>query len=244
MIYVTDGTFDGILTAIFEAYGSKEEPEAIIADDNYQLPLSTAIRRIDTDQEKSDRVYRAINGKMSRESLEDLYRAYLSDHPDRGAYIYRYVKIGLKVGRRVRNYLQNPDVLMIHDLNLKVTGETHMFLGLLRFKKLKCGIFYACYEPDHNVTMLLTDHFAERLSDQPWVIHDLRRNIFALYNTEEVVFSTGSPPLIDEAYDEEEFETLWKMYFKTVAIESRYNPKLQKSFMPRRYWKHLVEKRL
>jgi len=244
MTYVTDGSFEGILTAVFEAYRSREEPDSVISGDVFQAPLVSEIREIVTDTEKSDRVYRAIIGKMSRECLEDVYRAYLSEHPDCGVYIYRYVKAGLALGAKVRGYLQNPDVMKVHDLNYKVLGETHRFLGMLRFKKLGNGCFYACYEPDNNITMLLTDHFAERLADQPWIIHDKRRDLYAVYNTEEVVFSSGLPPLIDEAGDEEEFEILWKRYFKTIAIESRYNPKLQRSFMPRRYWKHLIEKQL
>lgn len=241
-MYLTDGSFEGILTAVFEAYRNKEDPEVISSKETYQIPLISDVREIITDAGKSGRVYQAILKKMSRESLEDLYSAYLSENTECGLYIYRYIKIGLDLGRKVHGYLQNPDVLRIHDLAFKVMTEMQRFLGILRFKKLKSGIFYACYEPDHNITMLMTDHFAERLSDEPWIIHDLKRGIFALYDTEEVVFSTGLPPFIDEACDEEEFETLWKRYFKTIAIESRYNPKLQKSFIPRRYWKHLIEK--
>jgi probable DNA metabolism protein len=244
MIYITDGSFEGILTAVFEAYERKEEPEAIYSSDGCQMRLASEARDIMTDASKSDRVYRAIVGKMSQESLEDLYRAFLSEHPDCGTYIYRYIKIGLKVGRRVVSFLQNPDVLRVHDLSCKVLTECHLFLGMLRFRKAKSGIFYAGYEPDNNITMLLTDHFAERLSDQPWIIHDQRRDIFALFNTEEVIFSTGLSPSIIEADDEEEFEALWKRYFKSIAIESRRNLKLQRSFMPRRYWKHLIEKQL
>lgn len=244
MIYVTDGSFEGILTAVFDAYRYKEEPEAITSRETYQMPMIPEIREIITDTEKSGRVCQAIIDKMSRESLEDLYGAYLSEHLECGLYIYRYVRIGLELGPKVHGYLQNPDVFKIHDLNFKVFGEMHRFLGILRFKKLKSGIFYACYEPDHNITMLMTDHFAERLSDQAWIIHDQKRGIYAIYNTEEVVFSTGLPPFMDEACEEEEFETLWKRYFKTIAIESRNNPKLQRSFMPRRYWKHLLEKQL
>lgn len=242
MFYLTDGSFEGILSAVFDAYENKVEPEAILSRDTFQMPLISEIKEIITDTEKSDRVYRAIMEKISRDAIEDVYRAYLSEHPDCGLIIYRYIRIGLKMGKKVSGFLQNPDVLKIHDLNFKVMGEAHLFIGLLRFKKLKSGIFYACYEPDHNITMLITEHFAERLSDQPWIIHDAKREIFALYNTEEVLFSSGMPPFADEDHEEEEFELLWKKYFKAIAIESRKNPKLQKSFMPRRYWKHLAEK--
>jgi hypothetical protein len=36
-------------------------------------------------------------------------------------------------------------------------------------------------------------------------------------------------------------ESLWREYFREIAIKERMNPRLQAKLMPRRYWKHLVE---
>lgn len=243
MIYVTDGSFEGILTAIFEAYASKQHPESIVSDGLFQMAFGSETKEIQTDQEKADRVYRTIVEKMSHEAIEILYRAYLNEDDEVGTAIYRYVKIGLKLGRKVVSYLQHPDILWIHDRSCKVLSETHLFLGILRFKKLNNGIYYARIEPDNNIVMLISSHFAERLSDQPWIIHDAKRDIYALFDTEQVVFSNEHLPIPEDKQDEE-FELLWKRYFKAIAIESRYNPKLQKQFMPRRYWKNLIEKRI
>lgn len=241
MIYITDGSFEGILTAIFEAFLHKEEPENIVSREQYQISMVTGLRDIETSQEKSDRVYKAIVDKMSNEVIEVLYRAYLHEHPDVGIAIYRYIRIGLKIGRKVISYLQNPDILRVNDMSQKVLTEINLFLGILRFKKLKNGIYYAKFEPDNNITMLLSNHFAERLSDQPWIIHDTKRDIYALYDTIQVVFSNEHLTIPEDIIDEK-FEILWKKYFKAIAIESRMNPKLQKQFMPRRYWGNLTEK--
>lgn len=240
MTYVTDGSFEGILTAVFEAYERKEEPEAIVSRDQYQMSLISEAREVKTHMDKSDRVYRSVISKMSHEVMEELYRAYLHEDPDVGTAIYRYIKIGLKTGRRVISFLQNPDILRVHDMSYKVMGESHLFLGILRFNKLKNGIYYARIEPDNNIVMLLSNHFTERMNDQPWIIHDAKRGIYALYDTHHVVFSNEPIP-IDDKDREGEFELLWKKYFKAIAIESRVNPRLQKSFMPRRYWKNLTE---
>lgn len=244
MVYLTDGTFEGILTAIFTAYQQKEEPEDILAGEIIQLSMAQETKSIITDTQKSDRVYRAIAEKMSQEAVEMIYRAYLSDCSGKELAIYRFVAIGLKIGKKVCSFLQNPDILKVHDMSRKVMGEMHLFLGILRFKLLKGQIFYARYEPDHNITMLIAGHFAERLSDQPWIIHDAKRDICALYDTVEYVFTQGHPPFIDEDQPDEVFEMLWKGYFKAIAIESRINPRLQKSFLPRRYWNNLPEKQL
>lgn len=243
MIYVTDGSFEGILTAVFEAYRNREEPEDIIINGEYQLPMHLEMREITTDRTKSDRVWRGIQEKISEESLENLYQAYLSEHPRVGLLIYRYIKLGLELGRKVEGYLQHPDVQAIQDLSNKVAREAHLFLGILRFKKLRSGVFYAGYEPDNNITQLITGHFASRLADQAWMIHDRKRDILALYNGEEVLFTSGLPSF-DHEICEEDYEVLWKRYFATIAIENRKNPKLQRAFMPVRYWKHLIEKQL
>ena len=242
MIYVTDGSFEGILTAVFEAYENKENPESIVSRDFYQMSLDSAVREISTNEKKTGRVYNAVKEKMSQEALETMYKAWLSEHCDIGTALYKYIKIGLKVGRKVLSYLQNPDVLMVHDLAYKAFSEAHGFLGILRFKKLNSGLYYSKIEPDNNITMIITEHFAERLADQPWIIHDVKRNIFALYDTNQVVFIKENILIPIDNGDDSIIEQLWKNYFKTIAIESRKNPKLQKQYLPRRYWKNLTEK--
>lgn len=240
MIYVTDGSFDGLLTAVFEAYENKTVPEDIIVSkEGYQLSLLPS-KEVVTDYEKSVRVEKAVVEKMGREALETIYRAYLSESIDLGIAIYRFIKIGLKAGRSVLSYLQHPDVLKVHDMSSRVLNEVHLFLGILRFRKLKNGIYYSKIEPDGNIITLLAEHFTERLSDQPWIIHDAKRDICALYNTVEVVF-TDDPINLNEDF-QDEFESMWKRYFKAIAIESRKNPRLQRQYMPRRYWKNLIEK--
>ncbi len=241
MIYVTDGSFEGILTAVFEAYENKEIPESIVSRDFYQVSLDSVVREIEKNDEKSSRVYNAVVEKMSQEALEIMYKAWLSEHCEIGTALYKYIKIGLKIGRKVLSYLQNPDVLMINDLAYKVGAEAHRFLGILRFKKLNNGLYYSKIEPDNNITMIIAEHFEQRMSDQPWIIHDIKRNVFALYDTYQVIFVKEDISISIDNGEDKVFEELWKSYFKTIAIEDRRNPRLQKQFLPRRYWKNLTE---
>ncbi len=241
MIYVTDGSFEGILTAVFVAYENKEIPESIVSKDFYQVSLDSAVREIDKNIEKSGRVYNTVAEKMSQEALETMYKAWLSEHCEIGTALYKYIKIGLKIGRKVLSYLQNPDVLMINDLAYKVGAEAHRFLGILRFKKLDNGLYYSRIEPDNNITMIIAEHFKERLSDQPWIIHDAKRNVYALYDTNQVIFINEYIPIPEGSNEDIIFEQLWKNYFKAIAIESRKNHKLQKQYLPRRYWKNITE---
>lgn len=41
--------------------------------------------------------------------------------------------------------------------------------------------------------------------------------------------------------DERHWQHLWQTFFRRVAIGARLNPSRQRSFMPMKYWKYLVE---
>ena len=36
-------------------------------------------------------------------------------------------------------------------------------------------------------------------------------------------------------------EKLWKEFFNTIGIKERKNLKCQKNFMPKKYWKNIIE---
>jgi probable DNA metabolism protein len=102
--------------------------------------------------------------------------------------------------------------------------------------------YYAALEPDYNIISLLALHFSKRLSDQRWVIHDLKRKSAVVYDKEGWFLTSIAKPLNSHlSTDEKDFQGLWKLYFKNIAIENRKNPRLQKQYMPVRYWAHLVE---
>jgi probable DNA metabolism protein len=99
---------------------------------------------------------------------------------------------------------------------------------------------------------LATDHFKKRFSDQKWLIYDTKRNYGYYYDLQKITevtftdstinFETGRLQKEALAEDEIAFQKLWKIYFAEMTIKERINPKLQRQFMPKRYWKYLVEK--
>jgi len=128
-------------------------------------------------------------------------------------------------------------------LGQKVRTEKHRLLGLLRFQLLKGNVYYAAVEPDHNVIELVAPHFSRRMASQNWIIHDLKRDLAAVYNQQEWVSTSFTlKQRMEMEREEEYYQMLWKQYYESIAIPSRINPKLQKRCMPQRYWKHLVEK--
>lgn len=244
MNYIYDGSFEGLLTAIYEAYYRRESPERILSVKNYQEDIFSENTIISTDAEKFSKVYTSIRQKISPDALIKVYHIYLSEHEDAGTFIYEYLRLGWKVGRQVDLYLSDDKVLRIEKLSRKVSGERHRMLGLLRFYRLNSGVFYAPIKPDYNISALLASHFAQRLPDQNWVIHDVKRSLGVFYDCtgrEWYVspFDTNQYNLMKE---DNIYQELWKRFFDSIAIKNRKNPKLQKQHMPARYWEFLAEK--
>ena len=240
--YIYDGSFNGLLTAIYEIYYRREIPDQLLTAVENSNELFAMRVTIDTEEIKAGKVYDAIDTKISSRSLRHTYYAYLSDKPDAGIGIYQYVHLGWKLGNKLDFLLSDDRVQRIHRLSKKVSFECHRLLGLVRFQLLKNNIYYAAIEPDNNIVELLASHFASRMSDQNWLIHDIRRDIAAIYNKQEWFATQFSlQQRLELAEEEAYYRDLWKQYHQTIAINSRTNPRLQRQCMPQRYWKHLVE---
>ena len=241
--YQYDGTFEGLLTCIYEAYYRHEVQEHICRGDTVQESLLDCSIQIPTDRRKADKVLESIRVKISKEALRHAFYAYLSELDDIGVWIYRYLRLGWKVGSAVDRHLREEEVWTVQEASRKVEGEANRMLGLLRFRELKGGIYYAPMGPDHNIVSLIAPHFVDRLSDQQWMIHDVKRDIAAVYNTKDwAIAAVRQKQALSPDKDELEFQQLWKQYFQSITIQGRYHPGLQRQFMPKRYWKYLVEK--
>ena len=247
LVYVYDGCFEGLLTAVYEAYSRRERPDHILSAQGLAMNLFDQYQEIFTDPVKCNKIVEAIRLKISEEALERVTQVYLADISDPGTLVYQYLRLGFQLGSAVDNHLHEDCVLSVHKISRKVGFEVHRFEGLLRFVRTGWGIYYAKLEPDHNIVSQLAPHFASRLSDQDWIIHDTRRGIAAMYNQREWIITDQVPaqlvsPSSDGAGDSEEFfQALWREYFQNIAIAERKNIKLQKNHMPSRYWKNLTE---
>lgn len=243
--YIYDGSFEGLLTCVYEAYYRHENPHEILPKEASQLNMLDKNIYIESSNEKYTRVSSSIIEKISSKALDHIYYAYLSEVEGSGKMILEYIKLGFKVGSSINNTLTDDRVLNIHKLSRRVGGEQHRILGLLRFKYLGEDIYYAQIEPDCNILSLIAPHFSRRMKDQKWIIHDLKRNMAAVYDLNAWILTDLSLDKLPPINHEEEFyQVLWKQYFKSISISGRENLRLQMQHMPKKYWKHLIEKQI
>jgi probable DNA metabolism protein len=134
------------------------------------------------------------------------------------------------------------------DLNDQKFGrEVIRMMELMRFTPNANGEFIARCAPDHFVLPALADFFTARFGETAWSIIDEKRGLKlrrlpgeqAKILTLKENFAEENPANL--ASDTDEWEELWKHYHKTINNEDRNNPNLQRQFMPKRYWKYLVE---
>ncbi len=244
MIYIYDGTWNCFLTAVHHYYYDRQNVTNIECALSYSPNLIDEYREIITDNSKAKAVEQAILNKISHESLDNIIRCFFSEIAGREMWILNYIKLGFKIGSKIDNMLGTQTVLDVLVPARKVKAESHLMLGILRFELLENNIYYAPIQPDNNIITFIAPHFKQRFADQNWVIHDTKRNLAALYNTKNMIISYMDLDNIPDRHaDELKFQSLWKNYFKHIAIKSRINPKLQKQFIPKRYWKQLTEKK-
>lgn len=241
-VYLYDGSFDGLLTMVFECYVQKAFPSKILPETNYETNLIEQAILIPTDTQKAQRIANGILRSISYEAYDNAYHAFLSNESTKELAIVQYLCNGFILGPSISTMLSLPFVFQVVTLRKKVLQEAHRMFGFVRFVQVGANLFYSCVHLDHNVISIIGKHFIHRLPSQQFIIVDQNRNIAFCYDTATFYLANIAkltiPPISSE---EKEYQNLWKAFFKTIAIPERKNPKLQASYMPRRYWQDLIE---
>lgn len=239
--YIYDGTFEGLLNCIYHHYYT-DRANGIYTEDCYQANLLCDYQRVETDEQKAQRVYDAIEDKISSYDLRSIYKVFLSGNPDKEMIILRYVVLGFRKGRSVSSLHSNSTVNDFQSVLKKVGAETERMLQFVRFSVMEGGILYAEVEPEHDVLELIHTHFCDRFRNDPFIIRDVGRNkAMIAYQKHWYISDFGDDQVPNVSMEEAEYRRLWKTFFDNIAIKQRTNPRCQRNFMPERYWKHLTE---
>jgi len=244
-IYVYDGSYQGLMTAIYTALKAKEIPAAVIKESSFRENLFYDKIIIETSETKAEELSKNIEKHISRDSLRYVFHAFHSEFDKIEDHIYRYLLMGFKIGEKIDNHLTKDYVKNVQEAAKKVRRESHRLKGLIRFKEAAGGKFYAAVEPDYNILILIAPHFKSRFSIQDWIIHDKKRETAVIYSADDrewllIDLEADFEPNLSQK--ENDVQELWISFFGSVSIQNRYNPKLQQQFMPKKYWRYLIEK--
>ena len=81
---VYDGSFEGLMTAVFEVFEYRFKPVKIMSREHYAEDFFSAFHEVITDSEKADRVIKKLENDLGKSGVKQLLLVYLSERPDSG----------------------------------------------------------------------------------------------------------------------------------------------------------------
>ena len=244
-IYRYDGSFEGFVCTVAECLEAGEsQPEFAHSDDPHAAGLFAGdVRTVVTARALALLFRNRFVGAVSQEAFAAVRYAFHSQNAGIELLLWRYVTLGLQVGKRLCGMLAVEPVHSVNRIARHVSHEAHKYKGFVRFQEVEAGFLYARIEPEADILPFIAPHFVGRVGDRHWMIHDLRRGQAALYDLtswcliREIELTT-EPTLTATEHD---YAALWQRYFQRHAIAERHNPKLQQKHVPLRYRTHLTE---
>ena len=240
LIYRYDGTFDGLLSCVFESFVRKERPGSIQGPDCTQFSLFST-RMIATDPERALRVRAGISQKISPEALGFTLNAFRTCLNDRETCILDFLRLGFRVGPRVMERFSEPSLNRLYRAVCSLQEEAHLLTGLIRFSDSN-GALSSVIDPKNDVLPLIMPHFLERFPGERFLIFDRthRRALLGVQGRGRIIpLEQLEQPEADE--DERMYRSLWQTYYDTIAVEGRENPVCRQTHMPKRFWNNLTE---
>ena len=242
-VYLYDGSFEGLLSAIFEVWHIPMESfENIKAEQNNTPSFHDKNIQVETDPDKTVRVRQWIREKLPQDTEERIYEYFLSEDPGRERRIYFYLRACNRLGKWVDSYLTDPAVADFLKTEKRFRNELHRMCGFTRFKLLEENVLFSEIVTDYNQLAGLGSFFLDRMPGQRFIIYDSRRNKAVLSNGRKLAlldrFRVDS---LKEETSGDHFEQLWKGYLQALTIEERRNYKLQRQTLPMKYRKCMTE---
>ncbi len=240
LTYHYDGSFEGLLCCVFESYEKKEIPTYITNPSTAHQQLFQG-KTILTDAAKSARVLSSIPKKLGPSALYFLQLAFLTSLTQKEVAMVHFLRLGFHHGPTVMDMLTNETVNKLHKAVRHLKRESHHFKGFLRFSIVNNALV-AEMEPKNFVLPLLASHFSDRYREEQFFIHDKTHGVGLVYKPYQwavVPVDSFEMPPVDE--EEKKYRELWQLFYNTIAIKGRLNPKARMSHMPMRYWKYMTE---
>lgn len=242
-VYRYDGSFEGFLCAGARCLDDGGRGEFVRDGDGAPGLFAASAMPVETVRMTALAFRERFVAAVSREAFATARYAFQSRNEGVEGLVWRYLELGLRAGRRLECMLAQEPVHSVTRIARQVSHEAHKFKGFVRFQEVADGFLYARIEPEADILPLIAPHFAGRVGDLPWMIHDLRRRQAAVcirgaWRLAAGVEQTGEPGLSAAEHDH---AALWQRYFLRHAIKERHNPTLQQKHVPLRYRKHLTE---
>jgi len=246
-VFICKEQVDDIWCGIYEAWMSRlGHANVRLEPEGRNRELFCDYRQVETCAKKAAKVTDSIRNRLTEDIYELVYKAALSQDADRADRIYRFLIYAFHIGSRVTDMLQIPAVFEIFQINRNLNIEFNHMQGFTRFSQMEEGVLLGRIGPKNDLTALLANHFADRLSFENWILYDCTRMKAAVHRAGEgwIMVQADSAEWqnrLQKATDENEYELLWKTFCESIAIRERSNPRCQMNMLPLRFRPFMTE---
>lgn len=133
-VFVYDRTWDGLLTAVFDAYVRRQFPVALLGEADTP-PLFVEVHHVVSDDGKAGRVGDALQRKLSPSAMACLSGSLYAELPALDLHLFRYVCKALEAVRSIEANYADPDVRFVTDTYRKVLRERLRMMQFVRFQR-------------------------------------------------------------------------------------------------------------
>lgn len=200
---------------------------------------------VQTNLDKAVKVARSVSSKIGRQAYDMIYNASLSYEVDKIDAVYRFLKLGFRYGKTVVDMHGQDAVCRVFELKRNVWNEAHSFREFLRFHGSDEGVLIARIRPKNQVLPILADHFSDRFPEENFVILDETHTMAVFHERRKQWYLAPLDKEVLEGIwhrkESEEYEKLWKSFFRSIAISERTNYKCQRNMCALRYRDYMIE---
>lgn len=145
-----------------------------------------------------------------------------------------------------KNLLLNAADRDVHELTQfqkAVQQDAHKMKAFVRFRKTiddQGELYVAWHRPDHYTLELTADFFVRRFGVMRWVI--MTPDASAIWDGQTLTWGEGMPR--STAVDNDELESLWKIYYANIFNPARIKLAAMRAEMPKKHWATMPETQL
>ena len=241
VVYLYDGSFEGFLCCVFESFAQHELPFAVWTPERETATLYS-VKEIPTDHAKARRVFASFRAKLGEETEFLVTRDFLSGWEDKELRLIRFLHLAFALGPGTVKRRGHPEVAPLYQMKQSLDWEVDKFQGFVRFQEHD-GMLGAVIHPKNYILPLLRGHFCARFPEENFLIYDAVHQAVLLYQNHKAQLMELAEPLTLPPPDEKEqqFQELWRQFYKTLEIKARHNEKGRMTHCPKRFWADMTE---
>lgn len=246
-IFSCEREYDAMLTCIYKAWesGFGHKNIKLEFEPLGQMTLTDTYIHVDADTILASKVMDAVNMKISPWFYSQLAYASMGYEDDILDLMYRMMLMGFSYGPCATEMVQYGVPMRFKEVRKRLGREINRFQEVARFHAVG-NAYIAHIEPKSRLVMALGPIFEDRMPSEDWmVVDDVHKEAVVHPKNEHWYLRTFSDEemasLIRTEKMNDEYTQLWQIFFDTIAIKERINPRCQNTLFPKWTRKHAVE---